>query len=151
MKARDIEPFNSFVQNMISIISHRMNFDQNDDEDEESEKANTPFEDATKLLKYGLNVDRVQALDSFLLNSCLVHDMTVVTDCLFGGEEEDTSIKGEQVMKQEFSNIAELNDRSDKITGTTYDGYFYLGRGFLSLKMGRVHSGFRDITAAVNS
>lgn len=65
-----------------------MNFDDGDD-DVESEKANTPFEDSTKVLRTGLNVDRTSALDTFLLNSCLVHDMTVVTDCLFNNEDND--------------------------------------------------------------
>lgn len=59
-----------------------MNFDTGDD-DVESETANTPFEDSTKILKTSLNVDRQLALDTFLLNSCLVHDMTVVTDAVF--------------------------------------------------------------------
>ena len=51
----------------------------------ESEKANTPFEDSCRVLKTGLNVDRQVALDNFLLNSCLVHDMTIVTNALFHG------------------------------------------------------------------
>jgi len=33
----------------------------------------------------------------------------------------------------------------------TYDGYFYLGRGFLSVKMGRIEDGFKDIMKAINS
>ena len=125
-----------------------MNFGQEDD-DEESDKANTPFEDATRLLKTGLNVDRVQALDSFLINSCLVHDMTVVTDCLFNKGDDES--KSANIVGQDFTSISELNDRSDKQVATAYDGYFYLGRGFLSLKMGRIQAAFKDIMAAVNS
>jgi len=74
-----------------------MNFNGNDEE-VESEKANTPFEDATKILKTGLNVDRVHALDNFLLNSCLVHDMTVVTDALFDKEDDVCVLDSEQMI-----------------------------------------------------
>ncbi|CAL6058153.1 Conserved_hypothetical protein [Hexamita inflata] len=148
IEAREIEPFNSATQQLISVISHKMNF--GDDQDEESEKANTPFEDATKILKVGLNVDRVQALDNFLLNSCLVHDMTVVTEALFETEDE-AKIDSEQIIGQDFTSLTELNERSDKIVASNFDGYYYLGRGFLSIKMGRIQAGFKDIMSAVNS
>ena len=82
---------------LIGIISHKMNFD-GEDSDAESEKANTPFEDATKILKTGLNVDRIQALDNFLLNSCLVHDMTVVTEALFNQSDETEELGSEQII-----------------------------------------------------
>ena len=56
-----------------------------------SEAANTPFDDATRILKLGLDADRPKALDTFMLNSCLVHDMTIVTQALFNQNGHHTS------------------------------------------------------------
>lgn len=96
MNAKKVEPFNSIASQLLQLISHKTNFDA-DNSDVESEKANTPFEDATRILRTALNVDRAAALDSFMLNSCLVHDMTVVTDALFSheknGEMEDDGVE----------------------------------------------------------
>ncbi|KAH0577741.1 hypothetical protein SS50377_21095 [Spironucleus salmonicida] len=150
LSAKEIEPFNNVSQIIFQAISHKINFGGNE---VESEQANTPFEDSCRVLKIGLNVDRVVALDNFLLNSCLVHDMTVVTDALFKNDDDEIDTQNAQgeIMGSDISSLDELNDKMEKVSKTALDGYFYLGRGFLQLKMGRINQGMKDLMLAVNS
>lgn len=77
--------------------------------------------------------------------------MTVVTEALFNQQDETEELGSEQIIAQDFTNLDELNDRSDKAVNTSFDGYYHLGRGFLSVKMGRIKMGFKDLMTAVNS
>lgn len=78
VNARTLEPFNTTALQLLQAVSRKMTFGAGSSE-VDSEAANTPFDDATRILKVGLDVDRAKALDVFMLNSCLVHDMTIVT------------------------------------------------------------------------
>jgi len=234
MAARATDPTNPLVISYANEIAQRMSFGValTGEEDEFgsaaggdgagrqlSEKANTPFEDTARILKKEFNVDRRQALDNFLISSCVVHDMYTVTNILYkdalaldaddfenpdedegygyddGGTDDDdptgfavasragtgTGDAGDTDGLDERSRRAVERGRNKSLTAATksvnislndqldiqrtgggdpssagakkqaLDGYWYLGKGFISVKMGRVKEGVQDLIIAIKS
>ncbi|CAL6060904.1 Conserved_hypothetical protein [Hexamita inflata] len=145
--AKSIEKSSDIINVIQKFIDRKVAQQENSEDDAQDAPAADSFTQLVNLLQKQNTVD---ILDKLLFEACRVKNIKTIINALFTEQAEtieETFTLGEEM------DLEQLNNMNNKTLQpvTKQSALLFLAKGMLSLKIGRIQEGLRNIMVAANS